>query len=645
MGRNYLLELNALQETYEWALNVSIDEIYSFVETSINMPLITVGSGGSLTASELACLLHEQHGSMSRSCTPYELITMCKAFNDKSALLLSASGRNVDILAAFKFLALREPRNLMAISMSRGTPLSLLSSKFDYTNFVEYATPMGKDGFLATNSLLAFCTILLRSYGLLTPKKDLLPQSIPAASFLRDKLSDSISEISSKETWSVLYGTWGLPAAIDLESKCTEAALMNVHLADYRNFAHGRHHWLAKNGKKTGVLAIVTPDQKSIADRILSQIPKEVCCARIETDIEGAAGVIGLLLDVFHVINLIGERRGINPGNPRVPPFGRRIYHMNPKLDLKLAGSSILTERESASILRKSRAVSINDLESEQLVYWLDSHKKFTHKLGEASFKAIVLDYDGTLCDPSERFKGPAKEVTAEILRLLRVGIRIGIATGRGKSVGVDLRRVLPKKYWKCVIIGYYNGSEIAPLSDEMCPDRNAKVEGSIKIFTEVLEKIGELKEIANFECRPSQITIVPHSNRLWQRSKDILFELIAKHNFSDIRLIESRHSIDILAPGVSKLNLVNQLKGLLNQDSREFDVLCIGDSGEWPGNDLELLSTEYSLSVDLVSFDPATCWNIAEPGHRGVQATIAYLKNLVVYERGSYCKYKPMRS
>jgi hypothetical protein len=43
------------------------------------------------------------------------------------------------------------------------------------------------------------------------------------------------------------------------------------------------------------------------------------------------------------------------------------------------------------------------------------------------------------------------------------------------------------------------------------------------------------------------------------------------------------------------------------------------------------LLSTPYSLSVDSVSADPATCWNLAPAGVKCFQATSFYLAGLEV--------------
>src|SRR5476651_652935 len=62
------------------------------------------------------------------------------------------------------------------------------------------------------------------------------------------------------QTIVVLHGPSTLPAAVDVESKFTEAALGSVQVADFRHFAHGRHHWIAKRGRESAVLAITSND-------------------------------------------------------------------------------------------------------------------------------------------------------------------------------------------------------------------------------------------------------------------------------------------------------------------------------------------------------------------------------------------------
>src|SRR3546814_12869040 len=54
--------------------------------------------------------------------------------------------------------------------------------------------------------------------------------------------------------------------------------------------------------------------------------------------------------------------------------------------------------------------------------------------------------------------------VTAELERLHRAGLKIGIATGRGGSAGESLRRALPACVHSSVLMGYYNGGFLQTL-------------------------------------------------------------------------------------------------------------------------------------------------------------------------------------
>ena len=67
---------------------------------------------------------------------------------------------------------------------------------------------------------------------------------------------------------------------------------------------------------------------------------------------------------------------------------------------------------------------------------------------------------------------------------------------------------------------------------------------------------------------------------------------------------------------------------------------LCIGDYGSVEGNDYELLTSKYSLSVDRVSRNAESCWNIAPPGIYGLDATLYYLSHLTVTDGIIKCKF-----
>jgi hypothetical protein len=85
----------------------------------------------------------------------------------------------------------------------------------------------------------------------------------------------------------VLCGRATRAAAWDVESRFHEAALGPVQVADYRNFAHGRHHWLAKHRERSGVVAFVTPEERDVAEKTLRLIPRDVPVCRLETSATG----------------------------------------------------------------------------------------------------------------------------------------------------------------------------------------------------------------------------------------------------------------------------------------------------------------------------------------------------------------------
>jgi hypothetical protein len=234
----------------------------------------------------------------------------------------------------------------------------------------------------------------------------------------------------------------------------------------------------------------------------------------------------------------------------------------------------------------------------------------------------VVLDYDGTLCETKQRQQGLSTEVAAALTRIARAGLTIGIITGRGKSVREDLQRELPASLWKKFLIGYYNGSDIASLEDTTRPLTGNCCEGLAQIEA-FLKCNHALAGVCDYEARPSQIQVNPSSLRPITHVWEVLQHSITATS-SRASVVRSGHSFDVLADGVSKRAILDKLR----QVSHEA-ILCIGDSGRWPGNDFALLTDEFSLSVHEVSSDLKTCWNLARPGERGVAATLYYLRSL----------------
>ena len=281
MGKPFQQEIQQLSQTYIWARREDVGELSAALLPLQQHSLLVVGSGGSLSAAHLTATLHEMRtGNLARVCTPLELAGNAQTAATMGIVLLSAGGKNPDILNALSEAFRMEPPWTTVICGTRSTPLAKLARSQEFGSVYDYSVPVEKDGFLATNSLLAFFTLILRSQ---LPSASELPNTLEevmgapdALTFLEKSSQGELAAVVARETLLVLYGASTKSAAIDLESKLTEAALARVQLADFRNFAHGRHHWLAKRASESAVVAFCAPEDMSLCRRTLESLPREV---------------------------------------------------------------------------------------------------------------------------------------------------------------------------------------------------------------------------------------------------------------------------------------------------------------------------------------------------------------------------------
>ncbi|MGP8057017.1 MAG: hypothetical protein ACLP9K_05415 [Nitrososphaerales archaeon] len=643
MGRAFAEELRELDTTYKWALGEQLDRIREFVTSSRGHPLITIGSGGSLTSARFASLLHEKTKSLSKPVTPFEFLNAGKVTGDASLLLFTAGGRNQDIVKCLKRGAQEDWREMLVICGSKGSKIAETAKKHANVQLVEFDLPAGKDGFLATNSVIAFCVLMLRGYlPYLSGHVKLPPSIAPLICSLHPTTRNDESQgtaarnVLKRDTVVILHGYWGQPAAFDFESKSTEAALNCTQVADYRNFAHGRHHWLAKKGSDTGLIALITPEEASLAKRTLHEIPNNVPRLVLDTRVADPVGAIELILKCFDLIRIAGEIRNIDPGRPGVPEFGRRIYNLR----YDVTADPRPTPRRVMDVAIMRKVSSYLEMGEKDQEYWRAAFRGYVKGLRSQSFGILVFDYDGTLCNPRERYQGLSGSVVSALNRLLTEGAVVGVATGRGKSVRQDLQKVIKGDLWKRVHLGYYNGYDIGGLDDDSHPNKDAPVDPEIRRIRDELMKSPVSGFVMSAEIRPSQLTLELKDPYTVEQ----LFPLV--HSFTtsmkaDVKVVISSHSIDIINQNVSKQSLVTELKESFAAGPGVTGVLCVGDKGMWPGNDFELLSGGYGLSVDTVSMDPEGCWNLAPPGMRGVPATLFYMERLKWRRNGFIFDYR----
>ena len=273
-------------------------------------------------------------------------------------------------------------------------------------------------------------------------------------------------------------------------------------------------------------------------------------------------------------------------------------------------------------IARKAEALGL--LPHEDIAFLAEGLNCFLDRIRHASIKAVVTDYDGTLCAPSERFTGMSEGMARSFSTLLADGLFLGVATGRGGSAFDDLRRVIPAAYWDNVLLGLYNGAVMLHLSDtfqdqglECYPQHDPTYETLQTLIDRLPVRV--LRNAHQLSLIPTTPLNLDNLRRSVIESLDNVIPPSYVH--------QSAHSVDILHARNSKAQTPKEIQRLLGIADNE--VLRIGDLGNWGGNDFDLLNQGLSLSVDKVSSRLDTCWNLGPPGSKGITTTMQYLRAL----------------
>lgn len=633
MGKPFKGELEKLSSTIEWAEGQDVTCLSKFLfGEDRQTPLVCIGSGGSLSACHYAAQLYQRrNGVLAEAMTPLQLMYAGQDIIRNSKLLfLSASGKNKDILNAIKYGVKYNETGMMSLTLRKNNPTEVLLEQYPKVQRWCEDIPSEKDGFLATNSLVATFTLLCKA------AEGGEFQDSGFNSFKWDDLQpeDCKLQLEAIQNFIVLYGAAGEPVAWDIESKLTEAALGAALLSDYRNFGHGRHHWFAKRGKNSCIIALVSPVERELAYKTIGCLPKDVPVIYLETELETAAASIDLLLKAFRFVNDLGMARGIDPGRPGVPSYGRTLYNLD---YYKLTSRILPTEKTlDVAVRRKLGAAGMENVALWQ--HYSEACQRFVRQLNRGKYTTIAFDYDGTLSasDRKSRYtNGLCDEIKDALTSLLEKGVQIVIATGRGQSISKSFKPSFDKKYWPQIKVGYYNGACLLTLGEEALLEewKNQPFDSELKALSEELQKRLP-KDCIKYDLseRNQQLSIEEVKTA---SDAEIIYdtccEIIWDKQLKGIRVWRSSHSMDIVVyHEVSKLRVI--------EDGAK--TLCIGDYGSVEGNDYELLSSPASLSVDRVSKNAESCWNIAPSGLKGLDATLYYLSRLTAKDGVIKCKF-----
>ena len=616
MGKPFADELARLPETIDWMRELDITAVLEFVDRAEGSTLVSIGAGGSATAAEFARLLYESRGGFCVAHTPLSFIECRSDLRDTCILLFTAAGNNRDVLACFDAAVRREAKSVLVICGAAGSKIELLVAAHARAELFILPLPTGKDGYLATNSLAAFCALMLRAFGHELPSSKAVKTAL-----MSRKVDNAYSQNSmTPDFYPVLYADWARPAASDLESKFSEAGLGGVLLADYRNFAHGRHNWIDKQGAKSMVIAFVTPASAQLAVRTLRQFPLETRIVKFETKTLGPRGTIELLLRVYVFTALVGARLGIDPGRPGVPLYGSRLYRLGPVIYKRGPVAETARRVRMASIGRKLAARGSSEKTEQKRIS--TAFEIYIQRLQAVRFGAVVADFDGTVANPGTAGEPLEPRIVACFNKLLSRRIPIYFATGRGDSIHDILEASFPRPFRDRIFISYYNGALTLPLSEASQFTERLPTNAAIDAAFELLKEDPLLKKFTRLQNKRSQVTLKLTGTASVTVIASLVRDIVAKADGNGLRVVQSSHSIDVIPLERTKLACVEFAKSRLS-DKRK--ILTVGDRGALPGNDFSLLTHPFSLSVDTVSTDLNSCWNLLPPGVRNLPGLVHY--------------------
>lgn len=617
MGKDFVKEIACLEETYRSAINSDVTQIAKFLKASKENSLISIGSGGSYSAAYIFSYFNQKVGKLSKAITPLELTDYANCLKEISAVLLTAGGRNADALNAYKYLAGYEAKNILTICMRKNAPISTIQKNNMHNMYYDFETPNKKDGFLAVNSLFATIVIISKAFYEISGMDFFsLPKEFNNKIELSSEKLMNLENALRKKTIILLHGGITTPIAVDMESKFSEAALGNIQLVDFRNFAHGRHYWISQNLEDTSVISLIGCKEKKLAEKTLKMLPENLTKYCVYTDKDNIENFLMLFNHMLFIVYKAGQYIGINPGRPKVSDYGRKIYHIS--YNFKSEYKNLVNSTTIRALYRKLGNMSFTKK-------YLDIGNSVLQNINNKCYKGIIFDYDGTLIDKSNT--NISEKIFLVLNEMLASNIIIGISTGRGKSVRHELQKVVDKKHWNKVYIAYYNGQVFGTLNNEAIPNNKTAILEDLKC---IHKDLAELKSKGyTLDLRPYQLTIVA-SNGMMESNDMILIQEIA-NRYIDVKVVKSSHSVDVIQKCASKRDIIQFIQSDKNFDINENNVLFIGDSGELGGNDYDLLLSDTGLSVNHVSKSLKSCWNFAPFSVRGVEATLYYLDSVKI--------------
>ena len=323
-------KLSRLTETIALVAARRVGDVAAAVADGSGRLSIAVGSGGSAVVAEYFARCRATLGmGTTLVMTPMQLVLSTGEWDGVDVWLFSAGADNPDIAAAFRCAAASTCRSIRLVTTRSdgATAIDAAVHPRAEVHVMPVADP--KDGFLATHSMIAMVTGLLLASDLVTERpygEELLLAFSEAAV---EALSNGPREVAGfrlGDTVMALHDPQVVAVATLVETSLWETGIAPVQRTDFRNFAHGRHVWAARQPGSMFALAMTTCESEAVWRPIRTALPSEVRGGEMALGHGGRlANAIGLIR-ALAVVGHLGGIAGIDPGKPGSGPFAEAIY-------------------------------------------------------------------------------------------------------------------------------------------------------------------------------------------------------------------------------------------------------------------------------------------------------------------------------
>ena len=165
MGRPFEREISFIPATIAYASAISLEDLPRHISEASSGHVILVGAGGSLSAAEFCQKLFDNRGVTSQAMTPQFFIESQAKLPEVSVFIFTARGNNKDVLAVFREAQIREAKKVVVVCAAKRSKVAGLAGKCARAYVYGFQLSSGRDGYLATNSLVATCILLARAFG------------------------------------------------------------------------------------------------------------------------------------------------------------------------------------------------------------------------------------------------------------------------------------------------------------------------------------------------------------------------------------------------------------------------------------------------------------------------------------------------